>query len=101
LLAAPAAAAVIADCDGLDVTSDEALLAPDLFCPGIRNIGTFEGGAMLAAPHLLLVHNTGENFPTEALRSTYRSMGASDKLRVVGAALSDEELARWITQARQ
>lgn len=101
LLAAPAAGAVIADCDGLDVTSDEALLAPDLFCPGIRNIGTFEGGAMLAAPHLLLVHNTGENFPTEALRSAYRAMGASDKLRVVAAALSDEELARWITQARQ
>ena len=63
LLAAPAAGAVIADCDALEVASDEALLAPDLFCPGIRNIGTFEGGAMLAAPHPLLLHNTGTGFP--------------------------------------
>ena len=85
----------------LDVTSDEALLAPDLFCPGIRNIGTFEGGAMLAAPHPLLLHNTGTNFPTDALRSTYRAMGASDKLRVVAARLPDEELVEWISKPNQ
>jgi hypothetical protein len=101
LLAAPAAGAVIADCAELDITSDQALLAPDLFCPGIRNIGAFEGGAMLAAPHPLLVHNTGEKFPTDALRSTYRAMGASDKLRVVAAALPDEELVRWIARAQE
>jgi hypothetical protein len=96
LLAAPGAGAVIADCDELDVTSDEALLAPDLFCPGIRNIGAFEGAAMLAAPHPLLLHNTGTNCPTDSLRATYRAIGASDKLRVVAAALPDEELAKWI-----
>jgi hypothetical protein len=96
LLAAPAAGAVVADCDELDVTSDESLLAPDLFCPGIRNIGTFEGGAMLAAPHPLLLHNIGTDFPTVALRSTYRALGASDKLRVVASTLPDEELVRWI-----
>ena len=101
LLAAPAAGAVIADCDHVNVTSDEALLTPDLFCPGIRNIGTFEGGAMLAAPHPLLLHNTDENFPTDALRSTYRAMGASDKLRVVASRLPDEELVRWVLQSSQ
>ena len=100
LLAAPAAGAVVADCDELDLASDEALLAPDLFCPGIRTIGGFEGGALLAAPHPLLMHNTGENFPTDALRSAYRAMGASDELRVVAAALPDEELVRWIAQPR-
>ena len=84
----------------LDVTSDEALLAPDLFCPGIRNIGTFEGGAMLAAPHPLLLHNTGEDFPTEALRSAYRAIGASDKLRVVAARLPDEELVKLDVRRR-
>jgi hypothetical protein len=101
LLTGPAAGTVVADCDELDLASDEALLAPDLFCPGIRNIGTFEGGAMLAAPHPLLLHNTGENFPTDAVRSTYRAMGASDKLRVVAARLPDEELVRWIAQAEK
>ena len=101
LLAAPAAGAVVADCDELNVASDEALLVPDLFCPGIRNIGAFEGGAMLAAPHRLLVHNTGENFLTDSLRSTYRAMGASDKVRVVAARLPDEELVGWICELKQ
>jgi hypothetical protein len=101
LLAAPAAGAVIADCDELDVTSDKALLAPDLFCPGIRNIGTFEGGAVLAAPHPLLLHHTGTDFPTVALRSAYRAMSASDQLRVVAARLPDEELVRWISELKQ
>ena len=56
---------------------------------------------MLAAPHPLLLHNTGENFPTDALRSAYRAMGASDKLRVVAARLPDEELVKWICAERQ
>ena len=101
LLAAPAAGAVIADCDEFDVANDEALLAPDLFCPGIRNIGTFEGGAMLAAPHPVLLHHTGANFPTDALRASYRAVGASDQARVVAAALPDAELVRWIVQPRK
>jgi hypothetical protein len=101
LLAAPAAGAVIADFDELDATSNEALLAPDLFCPGIRNIGTFEGAAILAAPHPLLLHNIGTNCPTGSLRAVYRAIGASAKLRVAAAALPDDELVRWITKAQR
>jgi hypothetical protein len=97
LLAAPAAGAVVADCSQTDVTSDEALLAPDLFCPGIRNIGTFEGGAILAAPQPLLLHNTGTNFPSYSLRTAYRAVGASQKLRVVAARLPEEELVKWVS----
>ena len=48
LLAAPAASAVIADCGQLDVSDDQNLLPPGLFCPGIRNIDTFAGAAILA-----------------------------------------------------
>jgi hypothetical protein len=101
LLAAPGAGTVIADCDQLDVASDEALLAPDLFCPGIRNIGTFEGAAMLAAPHPILMHNTGGAFATEALRATYQVIGAGDKLRVAAARLPDEELVGWLSQVKR
>ena len=81
--------------------SDEALLAPDLFCPGIRNIGTFEGAAMLAAPHPILLHNTGAAFTTEALRSTYQAMSASDKLRVSPTRLPEEELVAWLSQVKR
>ena len=101
LLAAPGAGAVVADCDQLDVTDDQVLLAPDLFCPGIRNIGTFEGGAVLAAPHPLLLHNTGTNFVTTAVRSAYRAMGAGKKLRVVAARLPEDELVEWAFRASE
>jgi len=101
LMAAPGAGAVVADCDELDVTNDQALLAPHLFCPGIRNLGTFEGSAILAAPHPLLLHHTGIHFPTDALRAAYRAVGANDKLRVVAAALPEDELVRWIIQAHR
>jgi hypothetical protein len=100
LLAAPAADAVVADCDQLDAADDEALLAPDLFCPGLRNLGAFEGVAMLAAPHPLLLHNTGVGFPTDKLASTYKAIGAGGKLRVERGRLSDEELAKWVAGMR-
>ena len=101
LLAAPGAGAVIADCDQLDVTSDQALLAPDLFCPGIRNIGTFEGGAMLAAPHPLLLHNTGAGFPDR--RAAFGLPGSWARATNCAwwpPALPDEELVRWVLQAK-
>jgi len=92
LLAAPAADAVIADCEALDVSSDETLLATGLFCPSIRNIGTFEGAAMLAAPHPLLLHNTGDKFPTGAIRSAYRAAGAGKELRIEAGPLPEGAL---------
>jgi hypothetical protein len=100
LMAAPAANAVIADCDGLDVSGDQTLLSDDLFFPGFHNIGGFEGPAMLAAPHPALLHNTGANFPTDALRSAYQATGASAKLRVESKPLSDEELVNWIASLK-
>jgi len=101
LLAAPGAGAVVADCGQLDVTDDQVLLEPDLFCPGIRNIGAFEGGAVLAAPHPLLLHNTGTNFVTTAVRSAYRALGAGEKLRVVATRVPEDELVEWASRASE
>jgi hypothetical protein len=100
LLAAPAADAVIADCNQLDVSSDDALLANDLLCPGIRNIGTFDGAPMLAAPHPLLLHNTGSKFGTGDLRATYKAATASDKVRIASNSLSDNDLISWIANLK-
>ncbi|MGA2863438.1 MAG: acetylxylan esterase [Verrucomicrobiota bacterium] len=96
LLAAPAADGVVADCDALDVSSDEALLAPDLFCPGLRALGAFEGAAMLAAPHPLLLHHTGSRFAIDSLRSTYQGSGAGGNLRIEPDRLEDESLVEWV-----
>src|SRR5262249_33839419 len=81
LLAAPAADAVAVDCAQLDDKDDKALLAPDLFCPGLRNIGSFQAAPMLAAPHPLLLHNVGNNFPVEDIRAAYRALSAMDRFR--------------------
>jgi hypothetical protein len=96
LLAAPAADAVIADCDELDASSDQALLAPDLFCPGIRALGAFEGTALLAAPHPLLLYDTGPNFPTQTLSSTYGALKAGRQFHVESRGLGEAELASWL-----
>jgi hypothetical protein len=93
LLAAPAADAVIADCDNLNESDDEAMLEPDIFCPGIRNVGSFEGVTMLAAPHPLALHNVGRQFPYENLRKVYKAVGAADKFQAETIRLTPERLA--------
>ena len=100
ILAAPAADALVADCDQLDLGATETLLAPDLFCPGILRMGGFETAAVLAAPHPLLLHNTVSHFPNERLVMAYKSAGEGEKLRIESSKLSEEEIARWITALR-
>jgi hypothetical protein len=96
LMAAPAADAVIADCAGLDTSDDNAFLEPDIFCPGIRTIGGFEGPAMLAAPHNLLLHNTGTNFSEANLRAAYQAAGAVAKFQTTRTVLTPEAIGRWV-----
>jgi hypothetical protein len=99
-LAAPAADAVIADCAELKLEDDDVLLDPDLFCPGLRTIGTLEGAAMLAAPHPLLLHNTGAKFPSDRLRSAYRATSKPAGLRIEARPLADEDLVDWIARLK-
>jgi dienelactone hydrolase len=98
LMAAPAADAVAADCNTVDALTDEQLLATDLFAPGLRNIGTFEGAAMLAAPNPLLLHKTGKSFPTDGIRSAYQASGIPRKPRIESSRLTDDALVDWISK---
>jgi dienelactone hydrolase len=98
LLAAPGADAVVADCARIDTSDDETLLSSDLFVPGLRAIGSFEGPLILAAPHPLLVHNVGTHFQTESIRSSYKALGAGKKLRQESSRLSEDEIVKWISQ---
>jgi hypothetical protein len=96
LLAAPAADAVAADCDSLDLNTDAALMEQGLFTPGIRKFGGFESAATLAAPHPLLLHNTGPNFPTAWLRDSYAGVKAKKSFQAESAKLTDDGLIKWI-----
>jgi hypothetical protein len=98
LLAAPAAHAVIADCNALDWSSDDALLHPDLFCPGLRRLGGFETAAILAAPNPLLLHNVAEHFPHATIRAAYDGVNAGRSFSVRRERLSDDELVKWVSR---
>jgi hypothetical protein len=100
LLAAPAADAVIADCGQADVSDDNTLLAPDLFCPGIRNIDTFEGALVLAAPRPLLLHNAAAAFPATRMRSCYKTLRAGNNFRLESRCLDDDAIVAWIAALR-
>ncbi len=97
LLAAPAADAVVVDCKGFDPSSDDALLAPGYFAPGLRCIGGLQGAAMLAAPHPLLLFNTQGKFPTADIEAAYRAAGASDKLQIFPGPKTRDEILKWAT----
>ena len=98
MLAAPAAGGVVADCDQLDVSKDENLLAPDLFCPGIRNIGGFAGAALLAAPHPLLLQNVGHGLPVDSLKAAYGTQKKPETLRAETTQLGNDAIAGWIAR---
>ena len=98
LLAAPAADAVMADCNGVDVSKDEALLAPGLFAPGLRVIGTYQCGAMLAAPHSLVLHNTQGKFSAADIQATYNALSAGKKLAVGETPIAEDQIIRWAAE---
>lgn len=97
MLAAPAADAVVADCDELEIASDAALLQADLFIPGLRKIGAFSGAANLAAPHPVLLHNTGEKFSTAPVQEVYSALNSDNAFSGSKNRLGEEALANWIT----
>lgn len=100
LLASPAAGidAVIADCGNLDTTHDQNLLAADLFLPGLRNLGGFEGVAMLAAPHPMLLHGADLLFPTDRLSATYAGLNKSKSLLVNPNHMDENALTSWLSK---
>jgi hypothetical protein len=98
LLAAPAANGTVADCDQLDLVDDKSLLSPDLFCPGLRNIDTFSGAALLAAPKPLRLHNVASTFSTEKIKSAYHVFAAAKQFNIDHNRLPDAGIAEWITK---
>jgi len=96
LLAAPAAEAVAADCAAMNTSEDQAFLAADIFCPSLRALGSFETAALLAAPHPLLLHNTGQDFSTQAVEQGYRGLKRTRSLRVEASPVDEVALLGWV-----
>ncbi|MBI3874766.1 MAG: hypothetical protein HY300_02115 [Verrucomicrobia bacterium] len=100
ILAAPGADAVVADCDNFDVTSDDLLLAPEMFVPGFRKMGGFETPVVLSAANPLVLHNTGEKFITAGMQGTYMALGATKTISINAQKLDDDSLMKRITDLR-
>ncbi len=100
LLAAPAADVVVANCEGVDTSSDARLLQKDLFIPGLRKIGAFEGVATLAAPRPIFLNKTGEKFSTSWLKDVYGSLKSSQAMKASADQLTDEQISDWIAQLK-
>ena len=96
MLAAPASDALVVDCAQFDSTDDRNFLAQDLFSPGLRKLGGFEGVAAISATNPMLLHNTGEKFATSFLQKVYRGMHVPELYRQETAALTDEHVAEWV-----
>lgn len=97
MLAAPLVDRVAADCDQVDLASDEPFLTDALFLPGFRRMGDFRTALTLAAPHPLLLHNTAGRFTSEGwLQSVYAAVGAQGSLRIGQNVEPEEELINWL-----
>jgi dienelactone hydrolase len=100
MLAAPASDTLVADCAQFDSTDDRNFLAQDLFSPGLRKLGAFEGVAAMGATNPLLLHNVGDKFTTDFLRKVYRGMHVPELYREERAELSDDQITDWVSQLR-
>jgi dienelactone hydrolase len=99
LLAAPAADAVAADGAQTDLTTDDALLADDLFAPCLRRMGDFHTAAVMAAPHPLLLLNTGAKFVSaDWIADVYRSLGAAAALHIETGPIGEEALIQRLAE---
>jgi dienelactone hydrolase len=95
LLAAPGADGVAADCGALNTSDEDALLQPDLFCPGLLAMGGFQTPAMLVAGHPLCLYNVGEHFGSDAIKKAYAAANAARSLALHTQGTSAAALADW------
>ncbi len=101
LMAAPIADIVAADCAQADTSSDAELLSRDLFVPGFRRLGGFDGILAITSPKPVLLHNTGNTFPAERIKNHFHATTLPKYFLASDKPLPDAELANWIeTQAR-
>jgi dienelactone hydrolase len=99
LLAAPGADGVAADCAGETANDDTALLAADVFTPGLKRMGAFAGVAAIAAPNPLLIHNTRALYARPLLDDAYAALKATAKFRFEEKSVPAVAVAEWIAQS--
>jgi len=85
----------VADVSSFDTDDDEQWIKR-LHIPDIRRIGGLNTAMTLAAPTPLFIHNTGENFQTNWIKSVYVSVKAKDYLRIKTQQATESEIVEWL-----
>jgi hypothetical protein len=70
----------------------------DRYSPGLLHYGGLAGAALLAAPHRLLVYNTGPNLDTTSCRRAYERLNAAGDLLVQADPASPSVVVEWLTR---
>jgi hypothetical protein len=86
----------IVDVDQFDPQVD-AHWQGDLLIPGLRRIDGFQTAAILTAPGALMIHNTGETFPADEIKSVYRLEKSAKKLRVRQKQLKPRAILNFLS----
>jgi hypothetical protein len=73
---------------------------PEVFVPGLRTVGDFEGVAALAAPNPVLLVADYQKFSTGWLKDVYHSVHADRAVRVDYAWPKDEEVVKWVLEKK-
>jgi hypothetical protein len=84
---------LVADLAQFPVDKDQAYL-DKFFVPGLRKAGDFRAAAALDTQDRLLLHNAGQDFPTDWVKQSAQAGGSTAEVRT--AAVSDEELLTWM-----
>ena len=87
----------VIDANQFDSDNDAGYLQ-NLPIPSIRRVGDFRTAGTLVAPRHLLIHNTSSTFQTDWIADVYRAVDAADRLWVEAGAVSDEDIAVWLTE---
>jgi dienelactone hydrolase len=70
----------------------------DRYTPGLLRYGGLAAAALLAAPHKLLLHNTGPTLDTTACRRAYERQGAAEDLMVQADPADSADVVAWLTR---
>ncbi len=70
----------------------------EMMIPGLRRIDGFQTAAILTAPAALLIHNTGEAFPTDEIKSVYRLEKSAKNLRVRKKQLKPRAILNFFSE---
>ena len=64
--------------------------------PGILRVGGIHTAATLAAPGILLIHNTGPEFNAGWIADAYRAAGAEESLSIREGKATEDIVAEWV-----